>query len=259
MNISLKNKYALVCGGSKGIGLASAIELSKLGCNVTLLARNPDSLGEAIKQLDKSQGQIHRFISVDQSNPTEVSKRLSTIGQGFHILVLNSGGPKGGRMIDASLEDLQIGFDSLLLSNQVIVKHSFEYMKKADFGRIINIISIGLKEPIVGLGVSNTIRGAVGNWSKSLAYELGPHGITVNNILPGYTMTDRLSKLMDSRAQDRNMDVNALIETYVEQIPAKRLATPDEIGNVVAFIATPAAGYINGINLPVDGGYLKSL
>jgi len=259
MNISLINKYALVCGGSKGIGLASAIELSKLGCNVTLLARNPDSLGEAIKQLDKSQGQIHRFISVDQSNPTEVSKRLSTIGQGFHILVLNSGGPKGGRMIDASLEDLQIGFDSLLLSNQVIVKHSFEYMKKADFGRIINIISIGLKEPIVGLGVSNTIRGAVGNWSKSLAYELGPHGITVNNILPGYTMTDRLSKLMDSRAQDRNMDVNALIETYVEQIPAKRLATPDEIGNVVAFIATPAAGYINGINLPVDGGYLKSL
>ena len=259
MNISLKNKYALVCGGSKGIGLASAIELSKLGCNVTLLARNPDSLGEAIKQLDKSQGQIHRFISVDQSNPTEVSKRLSTIGQGFHILVLNSGGPKGGRMIDASLEDLQVGFDSLLLSNQVIVKHSFEYMKKADFGRIINIISIGLKEPIVGLGVSNTIRGAVGNWSKSLAYELGPHGITVNNILPGYTMTDRLSKLMDSRAQDRNMDVNALIETYVEQIPAKRLATPDEIGNVVAFIATPAAGYINGINLPVDGGYLKSL
>ena len=259
MNISLKNKYALVCGGSKGIGLASAIELSKLGCNVTLLARNPDSLGEAIKQLDKSQGQIHRFISVDQSNPTEVSKRLSTIGQGFHILVLNSGGPKGGRMIDASLEDLQIGFDSLLLSNQVIVKHSFEYMKKADFGRIINIISIGLKEPIVGLGVSNTIRGAVGNWSKSLAYELGPHGITVNNILPGYTMTDRLSKLMDSRAQDRNMDVDALIETYVEQIPAKRLATPDEIGNVVASIATPAAGYINGINLPVDGGYLKSL
>jgi len=259
MNISLINKYALVCGGSKGIGLASAIELSKLGCNVTLLARNPDSLGDAIKQLDKSQGQIHRFISVDQSNPKDVSKRLSTIGQGFHILVLNSGGPKGGRMIDASLEDLQVGFDSLLLSNQVIVKHSFEYMKKADFGRIINIISIGLKEPIVGLGVSNTIRGAVGNWSKSLAFELGPHGITVNNILPGYTMTDRLSKLMDSRAQDRNMDVNALIETYVEQIPAKRLATPDEIGNVVAFIATPAAGYINGINLPVDGGYLKSL
>jgi len=259
MNISLKNKYALVCGGSKGIGLASAIELSKLGCNVTLLARNPDSLGEAIKQLDKSQGQIHRFISVDQSNPTEVSKRLSTIGQGFHILVLNSGGPKGGRMIDANLEDLQAGFDSLLLANQIIVRHSFEYMKKANFGRIINIISIGLKEPIVGLGVSNTIRGAVGNWSKSLAFELGPHGITVNNILPGYTMTDRLSKLMDSRAQDRNMDVNALIETYVEQIPAKRLATPDEIGNVVAFIATPAAGYINGINLPVDGGYLKSL
>jgi len=259
MNISLINKYALVCGGSKGIGLASVIELSKLGCNVTLLARNPDSLGDAIKQLDKSQGQIHRFISVDQSNTKEVSKRLSTIGQGFHILVLNSGGPKGGRMIDANLEDLQAGFDSLLLANQIIVRHSFEYMKKANFGRIINIISIGLKEPIVGLGVSNTIRGAVGNWSKSLAYELGPHSITVNNILPGYTMTDRLSKLMVSRAQDRNMDVNALIETYVEQIPAKRLATPDEIGNVVAFIATPAAGYINGINLPVDGGYLKSL
>lgn len=259
MNLSLKNKYALVCGGSKGIGLASAIELAKLGCNVTLLARNPDSLGTAIKSLDKSKGQVHRFISVDQSNPDDVSKRLSTIGQGFHILVLNSGGPKGGRMIDASLSELQSGFDSLLLANQIIVKHSFEYMKKANFGRVINIISIGLKEPIVNLGVSNTIRGAVGNWSKSLAYELGPYGITVNNILPGYTMTDRLSNLMDQRAKDKNMNVDELIETYVEQIPVKRLATPDEIGNVVAFIASPAAGYISGINLPVDGGFLKSL
>jgi len=259
MDISLKNKYALVCGGSKGIGLASAVELSKLGCNVTLLARNADSLGDAIEKLDKTKGQVHRFISVDQSNPHDVSKRLSTIGQGFHILVLNSGGPKGGRMIDASLSDLQAGFDSLLLTNQIIVKHSFEYMKKAHFGRIINIISIGLKEPIVGLGVSNTIRGAVGNWSKTLAYELGPHGITVNNILPGYTMTDRLSNLMEQRAKDRNMDTDALIDTYLEQIPARRLATPDEIGNVVAFVASPAAGYINGVNLPVDGGYLKSL
>lgn len=259
MNISLKDKFALVCGGSKGIGLASAIELSRLGCNVTLLARNTASLSEAIKSLDKTQGQVHRFISVDQSNPQEVSKRLAVIGHGFHILVLNSGGPKGGKMIDASLEDLQWGFNNLLLSSQVITKHSFEYMKKASYGRIINIISIGLKEPIVALGVSNTIRGAVGNWAKSLAYELGPYGITVNNVLPGYTMTDRLSNLMDQRAKDRDMDVDKLIETYIEQIPAKRLATPDEIGNVVAFLATQAAGYINGINLPVDGGFLKSL
>ncbi len=259
MNLSLANKYALVCGGSKGIGLASAIELSNLGCNVTLLARNTDSLSESLKLLDKTQGQIHRFITADQSNPQEVSKRLSTIGQGFHILVLNSGGPKGGKMIDASLYDLQAGFDNLLLSNQVIVKHSFEYMKKASYGRIINIISIGLKEPIIGLGVSNTIRGAVGNWSKSLAFELGPYGITVNNILPGYTMTDRLSALMEQRAKDKNVDVEVLIETYLEQIPVKRLANPNEIGNVVAFVASPAAGYINGINLPVDGGYLKSL
>lgn len=259
MNLSLKGRYALVCGGSKGIGLAGAIGLSKLGCNVTLLARNTESLGEAIKALDRSEGQVHRFIAVDQSKPEEVAKRFSTIGHGFHILVLNSGGPKGGRMIDAGLDDLQWAFNNLLLSSQIIVRHSYQYMKKARFGRIINIISIGLKEPIVGLGVSNTIRGAVGNWAKSLAYELGPDGITVNNILPGYTMTDRLSNLMDQRAKDRHMEVEDLIRTYIDQIPARRLATPDEIGNVITFLASPAAAYINGVNLPVDGGYLKSL
>ncbi|HQU95484.1 MAG TPA: SDR family oxidoreductase, partial [Saprospiraceae bacterium] len=131
--------------------------------------------------------------------------------------------------------------------------------KNAIYGRIINIISIGLKEPIPGLGVSNTIRGAVGNWSKTLAYELGPDGITVNNVLPGYTLTDRLSHLMEQRAKDRGIEKEDVIQTYLDQIPLKRLASPNEIGNVVAFIASPAAGYINGVNLPVDGGYLKSL
>lgn len=259
MDLSLKNKYALVCGGSKGIGLAAAAELAKLGCNVTLLARNTSALADGLRVLDKSQNQVHRFIAVDQSDPREVSKRLSSIDKGFHILVLNSGGPKGGRLIDATTEDLQMGFNSLLLSNQIIVRHSFDYMTKAKYGRIINIVSIGLKEPIIGLGVSNTIRGAVGNWAKTLAIELGPAGITVNNVLPGYTLTQRLQDLMTQRAKDQNVDVRDLIKQYIDQIPVRRLAKPGEVGNVVAFLATPAAGYINGVNLPVDGGYLKSL
>jgi len=259
MDLSLKGKYALVCGGSKGIGLASAIEMSRQGCNVTLLSRNVHDLSQALKLLYKNDNQVHRFIVADQSNPEEVSRRFATIPHGFHILVLNSGGPKAGKIIDSTTQDLQVAFNNLLLSSQIIVRHSYTYMKNAIYGRIINIISIGLKEPIPGLGVSNTIRGAVGNWSKTLAYELGPDGITVNNVLPGYTLTDRLSHLMEQRAKDRGIDKEDVIQTYVDQIPLKRLASPNEIGNVVAFIASPAAGYINGVNLPVDGGYLKSL
>ncbi|MCO6459938.1 MAG: SDR family oxidoreductase [Saprospiraceae bacterium] len=259
MNLSLKGKYALVCGGSKGIGLATAIELSKQGCNVTLLARHAHDLGDALKILVKKDNQVHRFIAVDQSNPEEVARRFSMIPHGFHILVLNSGGPGAGRAIDSVMTDFKTAFNSLLLSSHVIVRHSYKYMKEAGYGRIINIISIGLKEPIAGLGVSNTIRGAVGNWAKTLAAELGPDGITVNNILPGYTMTDRMSNLMSQRAKERGVEVEEVIQSYIEQIPLRRLAMPGEIGNVVTFLASPAAGYINGVNLPVDGGYLKSL
>lgn len=259
MNLDLNGKYALVCGGSKGIGLSVAIELSKLGCNVTLAARNAESLSDALQLLDKKKQQRHRFITFDTQQPEDVMRRLATIHPGFHILVLNSGGPKSGALLSSTVEDLQTGFNSLLLSSQIIVRHSAETMIASGFGRIINIISIGLKEPISGLGVSNTVRGAVGSWAKTLAGELGPHGITVNNILPGYTLTDRLDTLMSQRALNQQISKEEVIGKYIDQIPLRRLAAPQEVGSVAAFLASPAAGYINGVNLPVDGGYLRSM
>ncbi len=259
MNLDLSGKYALVCGGSKGIGLSTAIELSKMGCNITLAARNAEALSAALALLDKKKRQRHRFITMDMQQPEDVRRRLSSIHPGFHILVLNSGGPKSGSLLSSTVDDLQAGFNSLLLSAQIIMKQSAETMIAEGFGRIINIISIGLKEPIHGLGVSNTIRGAVGNWAKTLAGELGPHGITVNNILPGYTLTDRMDTLMTQRAEAQEVSKAEIIQKYVDQIPLRRLANPQEIGAVAAFLATPAAGYINGVNLPVDGGYLRSL
>lgn len=259
MKLNLEGKYALVCGGSKGIGLASAIELSRLGCNVTMAARHVETLGEGLRQLDKSRGQVHRFICFDMSDPAGVNKRLVNIQPGFHILVLNSGGPKSGPLTESLLSDLQSAFNSLLLSSQVIVQHSLKTMKEDGYGRVINITSIGLKEPISGLGVSNTMRGAVGSWAKTLAGELGPFGITVNNILPGYTLTDRLDTLMEQRANAQGISKAQIIDKYLEHIPARRLAEPSEIGTVVAFLASPAAAYINGVNLPVDGGFLHCL
>jgi len=259
MNLSLKGRYALICGGSKGIGLAAAVEMSKLGCNITLAARHAESLHQAIKILDRSQGQVHRFIAMDMSDPVGVKKRLSSVRPGFQIVLINSGGPKGGVMAEASLQDLQAGFDSLILSAQMVLQHSLPTMRKDKHGRIINIISIGLKEPIPGLGVSNTIRGAMGNWAKTLAAELGPDGITVNNVLPGYTLTDRMDTLMEQRANKRGISKEEIVQEYIEKIPLRRLANPAEVGKVVAFLATDAAGYVNGVNLPVDGGYLHCL
>ncbi len=256
MDLNLADRRAVVCGSSQGIGKAAAIELALLGANVILLSRNATTLNLVKGDLDTSQGQQHEVVTADFTDLEQVRSASAQILQngGAHILVNNTGGPPAGSAIDADLDSFVDAFSNHLLCNHILTQAFVEGMKQARYGRIINVISTSVKQPIAGLGVSNTTRGAVANWAKTLASELGPFGITVNNMLPGMTMTGRLQSLIDGRAQNRQVPANEIAEAMKAEIPARRFAEPREAGAAVAFLASPAAAYINGINLPVDGG-----
>ncbi len=253
MNLELTGKNALVCGSTQGIGLAAAQELALLGANVTLLARNKAKLEQAILSLNTSKTQSHSFLIADFSNTKEVEKVVSTNNQ-YHILINNTGGPPGGKAIDADIAEFISAFTNHLINNQLLAKAITPFMVSEGYGRIINIISTSVKMPLNGLGVSNTIRGAVASWSKTLANELGCFGITVNNVLPGATNTVRLQSIIENKAKKLNKTVEEIGAAMKAEIPASRFAEAHEIASAIAFLASPAAGYINGINVPVDGG-----
>ncbi len=261
MDLSLQQKTAVVCGSTQGIGLASAIELSKLGATCILMARNEDSLKEAIKQLDTSFKQQHSYLVADFDKPETVKQAI----EGFvsknavHILINNSGGPAGGPIASAAEEDFINTFNRHLICNHILAKAVMPSMKAAGYGRIINIISTSVKVPLPNLGVSNTIRGAVASWSKTMANELGQFNITVNNVLPGATSTQRLQSIIQNNANKKSSTVDAVEEEMKKEIPMNRFADATEIANVVAFLASPAASYINGVNIPVDGGRTGSM
>ena len=261
MNLDLTKKNALVCGSTQGIGKASAIALADLGANVTLIARNEGKLQEVVSELPNKY-QDHNYIVADFSNPEEVGRKVSEdlkrVGT-YHILINNTGGPAGGPVFSADIDAFEHAFTQHLKCNHVLAQTVVPGMKEADYGRIINIISTSVKQPLDGLGVSNTIRGAVANWSKTLANELGEFGITVNNVLPGATSTDRLTEILQNKAEKTKKSVEDISRAMKNSIPAKRFAQPGEIANAVAFLASEAASYINGINIPVDGGRTKSL
>ena len=259
MNLDLKNKNAVVCGSTQGIGEASAIELAKLGANITLVARNKDKLLEVLNRLDTSKGQSHSFICVDFSNTEKLKSELDLLNNRYHVLINNTGGPPSGSIIDASVKSFEDAFKMHLVNNQILVQKFIEGMKKEGFGRIVNIISTSVKAPIPGLGVSNTIRAAVANWAKTLSLEVGSFGITVNNVLPGFTNTNRLKSLIIKKAENQGESEENVSKSMRSQVPAFRFGEANEVANAVAFLCTPAASYINGINLPVDGGRTKSL
>ncbi len=257
MNLNLSGKNALVCGSTQGLGLAVAKELALLGANVTLMARNEEKLKTAFAELPLRDGQCHGYLVADFSNSKNVSTSIEAAiqsGQYFHILVNNTGGPAGGKAIDATTDQFINAFESHLICNQILTQALVPGMKKAGFGRIINVISTSVKQPIAGLGVSNTIRAAVANWSKTLSVELAPFGITVNNVLPGFTQTVRADYIVQKKASDTGNTPEHIMSELVKEIPAGRIGQPEEFGAAVAFLCSPAAGYINGINLPVDGG-----
>lgn len=261
MNLDLRGKRALVGGSTQGIGKASAIELAAMGASVTLLARNESVLKSVLSELSSSSGQTHNYLIADFNFPDQVKSAVESFVKNspIHILINNTGGPPAGLAVDAKPEEFLQAFSNHLICNQVLVQAVVPGMKQAGFGRIVNVISTSVKIPLRGLGVSNTIRGAVANWAKTISIELAPFGITVNNVLPGTTMTGRLDSLIKSKAEKLGKTYEQIKNEMIAEVPAGRISEPFEVAAAVAFLASPAAAYINGINVPVDGGRTGSL
>ncbi|MDX5346285.1 MAG: SDR family oxidoreductase [Hymenobacteraceae bacterium] len=257
MDLSLKNKQAVVCGSTQGIGKAIAVELAQLGASVTLVARNEEKLQQVAQELSSDQGQKHDYLIADFSNPDELQQKIEAYvqqKQEVHILINNTGGPAGGPIVNAKTDEFKNAFNSHLICNHILVQALSPLMKNAGYGRIINIISTSVKQPLKGLGVSNTIRAAVANWAKTMSIELAPFGITVNNVLPGATKTVRLESIIENKAKKTDSEIDEVEKEMLAEIPAGRFGVAEEIAAAAAFLATPAAAYINGINVPVDGG-----
>jgi len=260
VRLDLTGKWALVCGASQGIGAAAARELAAQNASVILLSRSLEKL-EALRKTFKNPD-LHKCLSFDLSDYQNLknflSKNLSA--QEIPVIVVNNaGGPPAGPLTEVAPEDFQKALAAHVCAAQVLVQFCFARMKEENFGRIINVISTSVKAPIPNLGLSNTVRGAMANWSKSMANELGAFGITVNNILPGYTKTPRLEGLVKKASERQNISEEAVKEAWKNAVPLKRFAEPEETGEVIAFLASPSAGYLNGINVPVDGGRTASL
>jgi len=256
-------KTALVCGSTQGIGLASAQALAEAGANIVLVARNQDRLDQILAGLPRpAASQRHAAITADFSDPVRARAAIDEWlrgGEVVHVLVNNSGGPPGGPIVSATGEAFLAAFQSLLVTSHLISQAVIPGMKTAGYGRIINVVSTSVRQPLKGLGVSNTVRGAVASWAKTLAGELGPFGITVNNVLPGATRTGRLDAIIDTKARATGHPRETIEQEMLAEIPLGRFATPDEIARAVRFLASPDAAYITGVSLPVDGGRISSL
>ena len=259
---NLKDRHAIVCGSTQGMGRACAFEMARLGAQVTLVARNQNALEAVLRDLPSDAACNHDFICQDFADPDALREKivahLRDAGPA-HILLNNTGGPPAGPVSEARADDFIAAFKQHVLCNQVLAQAVLPGMKQAGYGRIINIISTSVKTPIPGLGVSNTIRGAVASWAKTLAGEVARFGITVNNILPGYIETQRLHDVFAARAAQTGQMADEVGALFLAQVPAGRFGAVEEVSRVVAFLASPAASYVNGINLPVDGGRTPTL
>lgn len=261
LSMNLSGKTALVAGSTQGIGFASAQALASLGANCVLIARNEEALKAALAKLETAAGQQHSYLVADFGNPANVQEAVSGFVQNntIHILVNNTGGPAAGPIVDAAPENFLQAFQQHLICNHILATLAMPGMKAAGYGRIINVISTSVKIPLKGLGVSNTIRGAVASWAKTMANELAPFGITVNNVLPGATATARLENIITNKSAKTGTALDEVEKEMLEEIPAKRFGKPEEIAAMVAFLASPAAGYVNGTSIPVDGGRTGSI
>lgn len=261
MDLRLTGRHALVCGASQGIGRATAFELAELGASVTLLARSTDALKALAAELPATQaGQTHDYLAVDMLDTEALAAAVAAVvkDHAVHILLNNSGGPPPGAIHAADTEAFLTAYRQHVVSAQVLSQACLPGMRAAHYGRIINVISTSVKEPIPNLGVSNTVRAAMAGWAKTLSAEVAHDGITVNNVLPGYTRTPRLDALVESSVKaGRGRD--EVERGLLASVPAARFGDPAEVGGVIAFLASPAAGYINGVSLAVDGGRTRSL
>ncbi|WP_149193557.1 SDR family oxidoreductase [Luteimonas suaedae] len=261
MDLDLSGKHALVCGASEGIGRAAAHELALLGADVTVLSRRAEALQAVAAALPRKDAQRHDWIAADVSQTQALRERAEALAveRPVQILINNSGGPAGGPAHAADAEAYLDAFRRHLVANQTLVQALLPGMRAARWGRIVNVISTSVREPIPGLGVSNTVRGAVASWAKTLSRELADEGITVNNVLPGFTETGRIEQIVRDRAGKEGRDEEAVRAAMRTTVPAGRFARPEETGGVIAFLCSPAAAYVNGVSLAVDGGRMQSI
>ena len=261
MDLDLGGRHALVCGGSVGIGRAAAIELAALGANVTLLARREDALRDAVAALANTGNQQHGYLVADMADADALHARVAELAASrpLHILVNNTGGPPGGAAHSADVSAFLDAFNKHLVANHTLLQAVLPGMRSAGWGRIVNVISTSVYEPIPNLGVSNTIRGAVASWAKTLSRELGGDGITVNNVLPGYTRTQRLDQILADRSKATGKSQDDVANGMLATVPAGRFAEAHETGGVIAFLCSNAAAYINGQSIAVDGGRMQSI
>ncbi|MGY0504442.1 SDR family oxidoreductase [Luteimonas sp. e5] len=261
MNLDLSGRHALVCGASEGIGRAAAIQLAGLGARVTVLARREAVLRELIASLPAAHGQPHGVLAVDAGDSDALRDAVTALAASapVQVLINNSGGPPGGRAIDAGLDDYLAALRQHLLANQVLAQTLVPGMREAGYGRIVNVISTSVYEPIPNLGVSNTTRGAVASWAKTLSRELAADGITVNNVLPGFTETGRIEAIVADRSQKEGKTPEQVRAAMLATVPAGRFARPEETAALIGFLCSPAAGYITGQSIAVDGGRMQSI
>jgi len=257
----LTGRHALVCGASAGIGRAAALCLASMGADLTILARRADRLAALRPQLlEAGAGSVHPLVAdlEDRGALRAAVETLIAERGPVHVLINNTGGPPPGPILDATEDDFLTALGRHLLASHLLVRALVPGMVEAGYGRIVNVISLSVREPIVGLGVSNTVRGAMASWAKTLSKELPPQ-ITVNNVLPGYTDTERLQSLQGTLATDRGVTPEQIAATWLDAVPEGRLGRPEELGAVIAFLASPAASYVRGVSIPVDGGRLSGI
>jgi len=261
MDLNLERRHALVCGASEGIGRAAAEELAALGATVTVLSRREEALRAVVAGLAGGPGRGHGLVVADSDDTAGLRAAVEALAarQPVHILVNNTGGPPGGSAHEATLDAFETAFRRHLLANQVLLQAVLPGMRAARWGRIVNVVSTSVREPIPGLGVSNTVRGAVASWAKTLARELAGDGITVNNVLPGFTETGRIEQIVADRAAKSGQSPDEVRAAMYASVPAGRFARPEETGGVIAFLCSPAAAYVNGVSLAVDGGRMASI
>lgn len=261
MDLNLAGKHALVCGGSEGIGRAAAVELAQLGADVTVLARRADALQAVVDALPNNGTQRHGLLVADIAAADALRDAVAALASSnpVQILINNTGGPPGGAAHSAAIEAYVDAFHKHLVANQTLLQAVLPGMRAAHWGRIVNVISTSVYEPIPNLGVSNTIRGAVASWAKTLSRELGADGITVNNVLPGYTRTQRLDQILGDRSSATGKSRDEIASGMLASVPVGRFADANEIGGVIAFLCAPAAAYVNGQSIAVDGGRMQSI
>lgn len=261
MDLDLSGRHALVCGGSEGIGRAAALELAQLGANVTVLARRETALQAVVDALPRQPGQRHGLLVADIAATDALREGAAALAasQPVHILVNNTGGPPGGSAHGADIAAYLDAFNRHLVANQILLQAVLPGMRAAHWGRVVNVISTSVYEPIPNLGVSNTIRGAVASWAKTLSREIAGDGITVNNVLPGYTRTQRLDQILGDRSAATGKTPDEVATGMLASVPVGRFAEAHEVGGVIAFLCTNAAAYVDGQSIAVDGGRMQSI